>query len=128
MTNLVGTDSPNTCGFRPHYMFGIVGVNFWLQSAAQDATVMLTRFQITPEQITNLMAENDQNRDAFEVSCEWVKNNTEIWIEWLPEEQYMRPTEISNSNNSRGNYDAEMALIVTEPHISHSNTFSRITY
>ena len=32
-----------------------------------------------------------EDRDIYDVSCEWLKNNTDVWINWLPQEQYQDP-------------------------------------
>lgn len=75
-----------------YYPPEILGKMMWAQlpEYSPETAFLAQSFSLSGNQITELLATLYQTRDVFDTACEWVKNNEQIWENWI------RPCKFSN--------------------------------
>jgi len=99
-SNFHGAFSGNTCGYASTDLLGIDGSDFWVQDESRDALDLFTQFHIKLDDINGMMLDMSRRKKDltdeeihhgkghFDAACAWIKNNTAIWVPWLPYHQY----------------------------------------
>lgn len=49
-----------------------------------EVDFFLREFQLTDEDMRDMMLAKADGEDDFDIACNWLQNNTEIWRDWMP--------------------------------------------
>ncbi len=54
-----------------------------LPEYSPEAAFFVQSFALNGNQMTELLADLYQSRSLFDAACNWVKNNEQIWENWV---------------------------------------------